>query len=358
MKKLAVIFAGLLLAIGLSSCSNEEEKECNHKWTDATCTEPSICSKCNETGVESLGHQWERATCESPKTCNRCGATKGEKREHEWLEATCESPKTCNHCGATEGEKLEHEWLEATCENPKTCNHCGTTEGEKLEHEWSEPTCTKSMRCIKCSSLQRDTALGHDYTEWEKADELLPCQSGGQEKQTCNRCGNEEFRARTKEDCTPGEWVITNEPTLDSRDGVRKNFCTVCGEALETQRFTVTGAELLNLYKKESKTYTYEEIARYPDQYKGKPAVFKGEVIQILEYDEGTDFRVNITQGSYFWDDPIYVCYIPAVEQSARILEDDIVTMYGYLYGLYTYESVLGSEITIPLYVAEFIEIN
>ncbi len=138
MKKLAVMFAGLMLAIGLSSCSNEEEKECNHKWTDATCTEPSICSECNEIGGEPLGHQWESATCENPKTCKRCNATEGEKLEHVWLKATCENPKTCNRCKATEGEKLEHEWLEATCESPKTCKYCSDTAGREKGHTASQ----------------------------------------------------------------------------------------------------------------------------------------------------------------------------------------------------------------------------
>jgi hypothetical protein len=41
-----------------------------------------------------------------------------------------------------------------------------------------------------------------------------------------------------------------------------------------------------------------------------------------------------------------------------RILEDDIVTIWGTSAGLYTYETVMGSELTIPSLVANYVELN
>lgn len=50
--------------------------------------------------------------------------------EHKWKEATCTEPKTCVYCGMTEGEPLGHDWKAATVNYPKTCVRCGETEGE------------------------------------------------------------------------------------------------------------------------------------------------------------------------------------------------------------------------------------
>ena len=58
--------------------------------------------------------------------------------EHKWTEATCTEPKTCTECGKTEGEPLGHKWKEATCTEAKTCSVCGETEGEPLGHKWKE----------------------------------------------------------------------------------------------------------------------------------------------------------------------------------------------------------------------------
>lgn len=46
------IFCAALLLMSLSACS------CRHERTDATCTEPKVCSKCGETEGDALGHSW------------------------------------------------------------------------------------------------------------------------------------------------------------------------------------------------------------------------------------------------------------------------------------------------------------
>ena len=39
-------------------------------------------------------------------------------------------------------------------------------------------------------------------------------------------------------------------------------------------------------------------------------------------------------------------------------LEDDVVTLYGQCAGLYTYETVMGNDVTLPGVYAEFIDLN
>lgn len=55
---------------------------CIHDWTDATCTDPQMCSKCDKIKGEALEHEWMDATCTAPETCSICGETQGEALEH------------------------------------------------------------------------------------------------------------------------------------------------------------------------------------------------------------------------------------------------------------------------------------
>lgn len=95
--------------------------------------------------------------------------------------------------------------------------------------------------------------------------------------------------------------------------------------------------------------YPYKKIARNPSDYVGKNATFKGKIIQVQENGNNVILRANITQGEYgMWTDTIYVTYYKQSINEARILEDDIITMYGEIKGLKTYQTVMKSEVTIP----------
>lgn len=112
-------------------------------------------------------------------------------------------------------------------------------------------------------------------------------------------------------------------------------------------------------YKNSCKSYNYKDIARNPDSYKGKPAKFTGKVIQVLEDGNDVTLRVNITKDEYdLWEDTIYVEYTRKSSTEGRILEDDIITMYGDLDGIKTYETVLKSEMSIPYLKANYIDIK
>lgn len=119
--------------------------------------------------------------------------------------------------------------------------------------------------------------------------------------------------------------------------------------------------EVIAELKEKCKKYEYKTIFRYAEDYVGKHAKFTGEVVQIMDdsYANSSRYvlRVNVTKDKYgYYDDTIYVVYEP-LENSTRILEDDIIVVYGVLNGLETYTTVLGSEITIPRVNSEYIEI-
>lgn len=111
-------------------------------------------------------------------------------------------------------------------------------------------------------------------------------------------------------------------------------------------------------YKKKCKSYTYKEIARNPDKVYGEYSKVTGKVVQVFETDDNVELRVDITESEYgYYSDTVYVYYVRRNKGEDRILEDDIIEIYGTLEGLETYTSVLGNDVTLPKIEAEYIEI-
>ncbi|WP_181391323.1 tetratricopeptide repeat protein [Methanospirillum stamsii] len=98
-----------------------------------------------------------------------------------------------------------------------------------------------------------------------------------------------------------------------------------------------------------AKMISYEELARYPEKYKGQPVKITGKVSQVISGFGSTDLRMFTKQSEYsedsWFEDDIYVDYKSPNE---RILEDDIITVYGYADGIQDYTTVLGAERSIP----------
>lgn len=112
-------------------------------------------------------------------------------------------------------------------------------------------------------------------------------------------------------------------------------------------------------YKAQCVSVSYNDIARNPNDYKGQKAVFKGQVIQVQESGKNVVLRINTTQGQYgLWDDTIYVDYKRKDDNESRVLDDDIVTVYGEIKGIKDYRAVLGNQISIPHIEAAYIDIQ
>lgn len=354
MNRIMAMILVLAMAIAFCGCGG-----CDHEFSAATCTTPATCSKCGESNGEPLGHDWVDATCTEPKTCLQCGITTGqalghradhpanctepsicstcgavleEATGHQWEEATCIKRKTCSVCGAEEGDFAAHKFEEATCIAPKTCSVCGFTEGEvSSEHAWVEATCTEPQTCSRCGATE-GKALGHD---WKDATCTQP--------KTCKRCNETEGDARGHR---TGNWEVTLQATKD-KAGTRVKKCSVCGEIVEKESFTLTNEELLKQYKKDA-SYSYNDLARNPNMYTGTYVFFTGKVVQVCSEASSSlyysTYRVA-TKGSY--DNVVYV-YIDNYGTGSRILEGDTISFYGKYDGLYTYTTVMGSSITIP----------
>ena len=95
---------------------------------------------------------------------------------------------------------------------------------------------------------------------------------------------------------------------------------------------------------------TYDQLARTPDEYKNKKVKFYGKVVQVIEGNGETKLRIATKSNSYggYYDDVVLVYYNSSLT-SSRVLEDDMITIYGISQGLYSYESTMGGNITVPL---------
>lgn len=116
-------------------------------------------------------------------------------------------------------------------------------------------------------------------------------------------------------------------------------------------------------YKETCYSVSYEELARNPGKYDGELLTFTGEVFQKSYDSDGyAEYLIAVTRedtgGEYYsytyYTDNIYAYYYYG--ENDKLLEDDIVTIYGKADDEYTYESVSGAEITVPAFEIEYVE--
>ena len=137
-----------------------------------------------------------------------------------------------------------------------------------------------------------------------------------------------------------GIFIISSTSESDAPNGNEKDT------TIETDQASVED------YKASCNNYSYEELARNPDSYKGKKITLHGEVIQVMEDGKRVSLRVNMNSN---YNQTVYITYT-LKSGEGRILEDDILEIYGTFEGLFTYETVLGAELSIPHVDAKYIE--
>lgn len=93
------------------------------------------------------------------------------------------------------------------------------------------------------------------------------------------------------------------------------------------------------------KNLAYDKLFRNNEKYVGEIVYYRGEVSQAIE-GKGDNYvlRIFITKGEYgFWDNDIFANY-----KGTRVLEDDIVDIWGQVKGVRKYTTVLGATRSIP----------
>lgn len=122
-----------------------------------------------------------------------------------------------------------------------------------------------------------------------------------------------------------------------------------CTETENTPTAPVTPATVgmsIEEIKSGASIVPYDSLMRYESNYVGDIIYNKGEIIQV--YERRTDsyiLRVATKRSEYggYYEDIIYVNY-----KGNRLLEGDIINIWGEFEGLETYETILGGRVTIP----------
>lgn len=97
---------------------------------------------------------------------------------------------------------------------------------------------------------------------------------------------------------------------------------------------------------------SYDEMARNGDKHKGEKLQISGKVLQVTDTDEGGAMLRVSTRDNI---DDVYIVDISKdLWKDKRLLEDDVVTFYGTVYGLYSYSSTGSGKITVPALITVF----
>ena len=100
---------------------------------------------------------------------------------------------------------------------------------------------------------------------------------------------------------------------------------------------------------------TAEDIARRPEYFKGRMIIIHGKVSQVVDHDEA---RVDYLVGTGpKYNETFYVGY-ERPKGDVRILNNDIITVWGLCRGLYTYQNQFYSNVTKPGIWGYYIEIE
>ena len=140
----------------------------------------------------------------------------------------------------------------------------------------------------------------------------------------------------------------SNDKLTEKLEALKKQYPTKIEDALAAQDEQEQKSR--EEYIASCQSISFTDLARNPERYKGQLFTFTGEVIQVVEPSVGNtvSLRINVTQTEYgSYTDTIYAT-ISIPEGADRILEEDILTIYGECQGMYSYTSVLDQKISLP----------
>lgn len=178
--------------------------------------------------------------------------------------------------------------------------------------------------------LVANTADWQKLSEDEKAAQLAQAEA--------DRIAAEEAEKKAKEERAAAEKAAAEEAQ-------RKAEAEAAARAEEEKRGYDTGI-------------TFDNLSRKPDDYEGKKVKFTGEVLQVSELTNEVQLRLATKPNGWggYSDDVVYV-YFSSDLISSRILEDDVITVYGVARGLHSYTTVMGAEVTLPLIEVEKLDV-
>ena len=101
--------------------------------------------------------------------------------------------------------------------------------------------------------------------------------------------------------------------------------------------------------KRRAQPIPYQSLARAPGNHVGSLVTMRGRVAEVVESYGHLTLRINVTRGQFDqWSDTVYVEHKRQSAAETRILEKDIVAIWGKFEGIKSYTTVLGATVQIP----------
>lgn len=99
---------------------------------------------------------------------------------------------------------------------------------------------------------------------------------------------------------------------------------------------------------------TYDTLTRTPDEHIGNKVTLSGEIVQVIEGDDASQYQMAVDQDY----DKMVLIEVPTDQLSSRILENDLITIYGVSQGTIDYESTIGGTNTVPAITVDKFEVT
>ncbi|WP_426288288.1 hypothetical protein [Enterococcus durans] len=99
---------------------------------------------------------------------------------------------------------------------------------------------------------------------------------------------------------------------------------------------------------------TYDTLVRTPDEHIGNKVTLSGEIVQVIEGDDASQYRMAVYQDY----DKMVLIEVSTDQLSSRILENDLITIYGVSQGTIDYESTIGGTNTVPAITVDKFEVT
>lgn len=134
--------------------------------------------------------------------------------------------------------------------------------------------------------------------------------------------------------------VITSKPATASESSVQihSKESTESVKVTEAEKRVESSINSESDYRGQCRSVNYKELCRYPEKYQGEKVTVKVKVQQILDaglFSTDKAWRALTDNGGYGWyaDDEYYIIDKRSSD-AVKILEDDIVIVYGEFTGL------------------------
>lgn len=101
-------------------------------------------------------------------------------------------------------------------------------------------------------------------------------------------------------------------------------------------------------------TITFDNLVRNPEDYLFEMVSYTGEILQVIDGYDFVQYRVAINGDVY----QTILAEISKSKLSQNLLERDIVKVYGYSTGMFTYTTVLGATKQVPGILVEMIDLQ